>query len=51
MPLERNPGVPSVYEELERRLRPLIGPLVRIDIVRAPSLPPGLRRTDLTWRT
>jgi hypothetical protein len=43
-------AAPDPEIEMERRLRPLVGPAVRIDVVRGTSLPAGPERTDLTWR-
>ena len=43
-------SAPDPAVEVERRLRPLVGPAVRIDVIRAASLPPGTQGTDLTWR-
>jgi phenylacetate-CoA ligase len=43
-------AAPDLEIEMERRLRPLVGPAVRIDVVRGTSLPAGTERTDLTWR-
>jgi phenylacetate-CoA ligase len=47
--LEKSAPDPAI--EVERRLRPLVGPAVRIDVLRAPSLPAGPQRTDLIWRS
>jgi phenylacetate-CoA ligase len=47
--LEKSAPDPAV--EVERRLRPLVGAAVRLDIVRATSLPAGPQRTDLIWRS
>lgn len=45
-----DPSAPDPEVEMERRLRPLIGPAVRLDLVRATSLPAGPPRTDLMWQ-
>jgi phenylacetate-CoA ligase len=40
-------SAPDPVVEVERRLRPLLGPSVRLDVVTAATLPPWPRRTDL----
>lgn len=41
-------SAPDPASEAERRLRPLLGPSVRLDVVTAETLPPGPPRTDLS---
>ena len=43
-------SAPDPTIEVERRLRPLVGPAVKLDIVRTTSLPAGPKRTDLIQR-